>query len=136
MAVDYGEKKTGLAACDKTEFLAAPIGILTEKSMAKTAEKIVYAAKEYDVRMIVIGLPIRDDDTEHQNAKTVYRLGEILNNISGLPVEYMEEDNTSIEALEILKHNKKHGKKRQAAEDAVAAALILERFLEKRRGNE
>lgn len=39
MAVDYGDARTGLAVCDRTEFLASPIGIIEEKSLAKVAEK-------------------------------------------------------------------------------------------------
>lgn len=39
LAVDYGDSRTGLAACDRTEFLASPLGIIQEKSMAKTVEK-------------------------------------------------------------------------------------------------
>ena len=41
LAVDYGDSRTGLAACDRTEFLASPLGIIQEKSMAKVVEKIV-----------------------------------------------------------------------------------------------
>ena len=51
MAVDYGDARTGLAVCDRTEFLASPIGIIEEKSLAKVAEKIVYASREYEVGM-------------------------------------------------------------------------------------
>ena len=40
LAVDYGDARTGLAMCDRTEFLASPIGIIEEKSMPKVAEKI------------------------------------------------------------------------------------------------
>ena len=43
MAVDYGDARTGLAVCDRTEFLASPVGTIEEKSFAKVAEKIVYA---------------------------------------------------------------------------------------------
>ena len=47
MAVDYGDARTGLAVCDRTEFLASPVGIIEEKSFAKVAEKIVYACLLY-----------------------------------------------------------------------------------------
>ena len=57
MAVDYGDARTGLAVCDRTEFLASPVGTIEEKSFAKVAEKIVYATREFDVGMVVIGLP-------------------------------------------------------------------------------
>ena len=57
MAVDFGDVRTGLAVCDRTEFLASPVGVIEEKSFAKAAEKIVYATREFAVEMVVIGLP-------------------------------------------------------------------------------
>ena len=69
LAVDYGDARTGLAMCDRTEFLASPIGIIEEKSMPKVAEKIVYAAREYEAQMIVIGLPLNMDGTEGERAR-------------------------------------------------------------------
>ncbi len=134
LSVDYGETKTGLAACDRTEFLCSPLGVLREKSMAKTAEKIVYTVREYEIGMIVIGLPVYDDGNEHPHAEQCKRLGGILENVAKIPVEYMEEDSSSLEAQDIMKSNGKKRKKRSDEEDAVAAALILERFLQKRNG--
>ena len=80
MAVDYGDARTGLAVCDRTEFLASPIGIIEEKSLAKVAEKIVYASREYEVGMIVIGLPKNMDGSEGPRAPalSVFWLSEIL----------------------------------------------------------
>ena len=69
MAVDYGDARTGLAVCDRTEFLASPIGIIEEKSLAKVAEKIVYASREYEVGMIVIGLPRNMDGSRGESAR-------------------------------------------------------------------
>ncbi len=135
LSVDYGETKTGLAACDRTEFLCSPLGVLREKSMAKTAEKIVYAIREYEIGMVVIGLPVYDDGNEHPHAGQCRRLGGILQSITEVPIEYIEEDSSSTEAQDIMKSNKKNRKKRNDEEDAVAAALILERFLQKRNGN-
>ena len=74
MAVDYGDARTGLAVCDRTEFLASPIGIIEEKSLAKVAEKIVYASREYEVGMIVIGLPKNMDGTEGGRAEKTRKL--------------------------------------------------------------
>ncbi len=135
LAVDYGETKTGLAACDRTEFLCSPLGVLREKSMAKTAEKIVYAVKEYEIGMVVIGLPVYDDGNAHPHAEQCKRLGGILAGVLNIPVDYIEEDNSSKDAQDIMKKNGKKSKKRNDDEDAVAAAIILERFLIKRNGD-
>ncbi len=136
LAVDYGEARTGLAACDKTEFLCTPVTVLKEKNMAKTAEKIVYTVRELEIGMVVIGVPVRDDGEPHPHAEQCRRLGGILKSILSQPIEYIEEDNSTLEANEILTQNGKHGKKRKETEDAVAAALILERFLMTRKADE
>ena len=78
MAVDYGDARTGLAVCDRTEFLASPIGIIEEKSLAKVAEKIVYASREYEVGMIVIGLPKNMDGSEGPRAQKSHKLADTL----------------------------------------------------------
>lgn len=46
LAVDYGEARTGLAICDRTEFLASPLGTLYEKEFAQTVTKIVYTDRK------------------------------------------------------------------------------------------
>ena len=78
MAVDYGDARTGLAVCDRTEFLASPVGQIEEKSMAKVAEKIIYASREFDVGMIVIGLPRNMDGTEGARAEKTRKLAGLV----------------------------------------------------------
>ena len=78
MAVDYGDARTGLAVCDRTEFLASPVGTIEEKSFAKVAEKIVYATREFDVGMVVIGLPKNMDGTEGARAEKSRKLADTL----------------------------------------------------------
>ena len=83
LAVDYGDARTGLAMCDRTEFLASPIGIIEEKSMPKVAEKIVYAAREYEAQMIVIGLPKNMDGTAGPRAEKCEALARTLEERTG-----------------------------------------------------
>ena len=45
MAVDFGDSRTGLAVCDKSEFLASPAGVIEEKDFEKCIEKVAAAAK-------------------------------------------------------------------------------------------
>lgn len=57
MAVDYGDARTGLAACDRTEFLASPLGVIHEYDFDRTIEQVAYAAQEYQIGKIVVGHP-------------------------------------------------------------------------------
>ena len=133
MAVDYGDTRTGLAVCDRTETLASPVGILEEKSMAKVAEKIVYASREFAVGMVVLGLPVNMDGTEGKRAEKTRKLGAILEKIIELPVEYWDERSTTKSAQGLLTEAGTFGKKRKETLDAVAAAIILDSYLIYRR---
>ena len=129
MAVDYGDARTGLAVCDRTEFLASPIGIIEEKSLAKVAEKIVYASREYEVGMIVIGLPKNMDGSEGPRAELCRAFARQLEVLSGLPVHLWDERRTTVTAAGILSANSTFGADRKARLDSVSAAVILESFL-------
>ena len=95
LAVDYGDSRTGLAACDRTEFLASPIGIIQEKSMAKTIEKIVYASREYEAGMVVVGLPRNMDGSEGARAQKCRKVAELLAAIVDIPVCLWDERSTT-----------------------------------------
>lgn len=133
MAVDYGDARTGLAVCDRTETLASPVGTIEEKSMAKVAEKIVYATREFEVGMVVLGLPVNMNGTEGPRAEKTRKLGGILQNILDIPLEYCDERSTTKSAEGLLSEAGTFGKKRKQTLDAVAATIILESFLMRRR---
>lgn len=133
MAVDYGEAKTGISVCDRTETLASPVGVIHEKSMAKAAEKIVYATREFEVGMVIIGLPLNMDGTEGPRAAKSRKLGNILQSILEIPIEYWDERNTTKTANNLLTQSGTFGKKRKEVEDAVAATVLLESYLVYRR---
>lgn len=129
LAVDYGDARTGLAACDPTELLASPVGMIREKSLAKTAEQIVLASQKHAAGMIVIGLPKNMDGTEGARAQKSRRLAETLRAAVPIPVELWDERRTTISAANILSENGTYGKKRRDVLDAVAATVILESYL-------
>ena len=133
MAVDYGDARSGLAVCARTETLASPVGTLQEKSMAKVAEKIVYASREFEVGMVVLGLPVNMDGTEGARAQKTRKLGGMLEKIIDLPVVYWDERNTTKSAETLLSATNTYGKKRKELLDTVAASIILESYLDYRR---
>ncbi len=133
MAVDYGDARTGLAVCDRTETLASPVGVIEEKSLAKVAEKIVYAGREFEAGMVVLGLPVNMDGSEGPRAQKTRKLGGILQGILGVPLEYWDERNTTKQAAQLMNEAGTYGKKRREKLDAVAAAVILESYLVSRR---
>lgn len=133
LAVDYGDARTGLAMCDRTEFLASPLGVIEEKSYAKVIEKIVHASREYEAGMIVIGLPKNMDGSEGARAEKTRKMVDMLKKIVEIPVEVWDERNTTVSAANILSENGTYGKKRKNVLDAVAATVILESYLSYRK---
>lgn len=136
MAVDYGDARTGLAVCDRTETLASPVGTIQEKSMAKVAEKIVYASREYEVGMVVLGLPVNMDGSEGKRAEKTRKLGGILENILTVPLEYWDERNTTRHAESLMNEAGVYGRQRKQTLDAAAAAIILDSYLSFRRNTQ
>lgn len=135
MAVDYGDARTGLAVCDRTEFLASPVGQIEEKSMAKVAEKIIYASREYAVGMIVVGLPRNMDGTEGARAKKSRKLADLVSLGVDVPVKMWDERSTTVSAAAMLTDSGTFGKKRKGKLDAVSAAVILDSYLAWRRNH-
>ena len=129
MAVDYGDARTGLAVCDRTEFLSSPIGQIEEKSMAKVAEKIIYASREYDVGMIVIGLPKNMDGTEGARAEKTRKMAALVELGAKVPIVFWDERRTTVTAAAQLSEAGTFGKKRKGKLAAVSAAVILDSFL-------
>ena len=85
LAIDYGEARTGLAICDRTEFLASPLGTLEERDFAKLVTKIVYTIREYGAEAIVVGLPVNMDGSHGEKAQKCERLADTLKKLPCRP---------------------------------------------------
>lgn len=129
MAVDYGASRTGLAVCDKTEFLASPVGVIHEKVLNNVVEKIAIAAVEYDVKEVVIGHPLNMDGTVGEKAQKCELLAQKLKLLVDLPVTLWDERQTTMQAITYLNETNVRGQKRKDMIDEVAATIILESYL-------
>ena len=130
LAVDYGDSRTGLATCDRTEFLTTAITPqITLKARNKVAARVCEVAKEIGAELIVIGLPLNMDGTEGSRANKSRRFAQRLANTAGVPVVMWDERRTTVSAAAILADNDTFGAKRKERLDSVSAAVILESFL-------
>ena len=129
MAVDFGDARTGLAVCDKTEFLASPVGVIHEKDFETTVLKTSYAVKEYDVKEVVVGYPKNMNGTLGPRAQKCELFAERLRALVDVPVTLWDERSTTVSATGYLNETNTRGKKRKEVIDAVAATIILESYL-------
>ncbi len=135
MSVDLGKARTGLALCDKTEFLASPYKVIFEKSPNKLPEKVAEAAKEAKAELLVVGLPKNMDGTEGESARNARAFAETLRALTGLETVMQDERGTTVTAHGYLNETNTRGKKRKNVVDAVAATIILQDYLDKRKNS-
>ncbi len=135
LSVDYGDVRTGVAVCDKFEILASPVCVIEEKDANRLAEKICKITTEQKAEIIVLGLPKNMDSSEGFRAQQCKEFAELLKEKSGLTVELQDERLTTVSAHNALNAVNVRGKKRKAVVDAVAAVMILQDYIDKRRNN-
>ncbi len=135
MAVDFGDARTGLAVCDRTEFLASPIGVIHDYNFESTIKKVAVAVTEYDVKKVIVGHPLNMNGTRGERAEKCELFAEKLKELVDVPVMLWDERSTTVSAHQILSDTGTFGKKRKEVVDAVAATLILESYLEYRKNN-
>lgn len=129
MAVDYGDTRTGLAVCDRTEFLASPVGVIEERNFYFTIQKVAHAVQEYGVQMVVVGYPVNMNGTVGPRAEKCAQFAELLKTKVDVPVELWDERATTLEAQNYLSETGTYGKKRKEVIDEVAATIILESYM-------
>ncbi len=131
LAIDYGTKRIGLAVCDPAETIASPLGVIERR--ADLTKKIAEVVESEGVEAVVLGLPLNMDDSAGPQAKLVFRFAEQLEESLNIPVYFQDERLSSFGAEEKLASADFTRKKKRKHLDAVAAAEILQAFLEHKR---
>ena len=131
MAVDYGDARTGLAVCDRTEFLASPVGVIEERNFYFAIQKVAHAVQEYDVQMVIVGYPVNMNGTIGERAEKSLEFKEKLENRTGLPGVRWDERLTTAEAERTLMETGVRRENRKQFLDQMAAVLILQGYLDR-----
>lgn len=130
LAIDYGTKHTGLAICDRNETIASPLAII--EGQKELLQKILNVVKIENVEAIVLGLPLNMDGSQGFQTKLVFQFAEQLKKLLDIPIHFQDERLSSFGAEEKLSSVElTRGKKRKRL-DAIAAAEILQAFLEQK----
>ena len=133
MAIDYGDAHTGIAISDFTGSLAGFTTVIHSRKEAVVIEEIRKLIAEHGVTELVLGYPKNMDGTLGPRAEKCAALAETLREATSLPVTLWDERRSTVEAHNILFENGKNAKKRKKIVDAVAASLMLEGYLTRRK---
>jgi len=130
LAIDYGDKRTGLAICDQAETIASPLAVIQgQKDLLKKIADIVQAE---NVEAIVLGLPLNMDDSQGPQARLIFKFADQLKEHLNIPIYFQDERLSTFSAEEKLAPAEFTRGKKKKRLDAIAAAEILEAFLEQK----
>ena len=130
LAIDFGEKRIGLALSDPLGFTAQGLETLQRQNMRQVIASIVDLVKKNDVSEIVVGLPVNMDGTKGFKAEEVMKFKSQLEPAAGVPVKTWDERLTSREANRLMIEEGLSRKKQRENSDRLAATLILQNYLE------
>jgi putative Holliday junction resolvase len=133
LAVDYGEKRIGLAVSDELGITASPLMTLVRRSDDETVRQIAQLASKLRVTQIVVGLPRRTDAQEGEMERKVKAFAEKLRQAVSVPVVLFDERFTTRIAEQVLLEADLPRRKRKQVRDRLSAVILLQSFLEAQR---
>ncbi len=132
LAVDLGDKRTGLAVGDDFTGFVSPAAVVVMARGEALVDAVVEKIAEHDADAVVVGLPLNMDGTEGDRAKIAREFGEALAAKTGKAVHYQDERLTSFAADQHMAQSGRTHKQKKELRDALAAAEILKDFLDER----
>jgi putative pre-16S rRNA nuclease len=135
-ALDLGRRRIGVAISDPQRTAAYPVGTIARGSLKHDLAALAALLNSRNVGRVVVGLPLNMDGSEGPQARQARAFADQLADTLRIPVELYDERLTSFEAEERLKHCSLRGRAKRGSVDAVAAAIILEGWLQERRSSE
>lgn len=130
LGVDHGDRRIGLALSDPMPMIASPLKTIVVNSNQDAINAILDIVKEYDIVLVVIGLPIGMKGNETAQTKHVQKFADDLIE-NGIKVAVQDERLTSVSAKKsIIEQNKKPSKEKGLV-DQIAAAILLQQYIDK-----
>lgn len=133
LALDFGERRIGVAVTDPTGMLAQPLETVDRRPPPSRThlDQIAELAVEYRATRIVVGLPLHMDGRAGPEVEAARAFGLEVEARTGVPVDYLDERWTTREAERTLRELGVSSRKRRRRLDPIAASLILRTYLER-----
>lgn len=131
LAVDPGEKRTGLAVSDAAERMAVALPTLQMQGDGRDPDRIAKVAADVEAGRILVGLPLNMDGTEGPRARAAREFADALRQATPLPVEMWDERLSTAEGEARLRGAGLDRKELSRRSDMAAAIVILETYLER-----
>lgn len=132
VGLDVGVVRTGIARSDAMQMMAFPYAVISAKTESEMAAKVTVAIREIDPVLVVTGLPLDQYGTSGLQAGRVQSFVEKLRATLNIPFEYQDERFSTSEATRVAQALGVGSKKQRGKTDQVAAAIILQSWLDRR----
>ena len=138
LALDVGDRRVGVAVSDESGLIATPLAVIQRASKAQDFARLARLAREQGVGGLVIGHPLKADGSLTPQAQRIERYASALAQALAadglsLPITFWDESLSTRRAQEAMIASRRKVKHRRAQIDAVAAAVILQDYLEAQR---
>ena len=132
LGLDVGSKRIGVAGCDGLGLIATGITTIWRTSFPEDIAHLAAIISERQVEILVLGLPYTMDGKIGSQAKQVQKFARRIATVIELPIEFIDERLTSYAAEEMMKAAKISVSQNKATIDRIAAAVILQQWLDER----
>jgi putative pre-16S rRNA nuclease len=133
LALDLGSKRIGVAVSDRSGTIASPLTVLARTgARQQDHERIRCLVVEEEAERVIVGLPLSLDGTVGPAARGAADEAEQLSSVVGVPVETFDERLTTVSADRLLQERGVRGDARRKVVDKVAAAVMLQSWLDGR----
>lgn len=134
LAVDWGDRRIGLALSDESQVLATPLETLLRRAGKRfPMPRLLALVTEHRPTGVLVGLPLTGEGLETESAVAARGMADTIGRRSGLPVELWDERMSTARALGAIREQGGSTRGRREEVDALAAAVLLQHFMEARR---
>ncbi|MBR2915983.1 MAG: Holliday junction resolvase RuvX [Clostridia bacterium] len=130
LGIDFGDSRTGFAISDSLEMMASTVETFKEKNMKKVVLRAVELQKELGADKIVLGFPKNMNGTVGDRGKKSQKFAKELRTLTDVPVILWDERLTTVSAHNLMNETNVRGAKRKDSVDKIAAAFILQSYLD------
>ena len=131
LGIDAGERRVGLALSDETRLLATPLRVLSRGArLAPVLDTLAEIVRREGVTLLVVGLPLNADGTAGRQARRARDFAHVAARVTGVPV-IMWDERLSTREAEAIVHAQGRSIRQRKDLDAIAAAVILQDYLDR-----
>jgi len=130
LALDFGEKRIGVAVSDALNIIAQAVGTIERRGIKNDLKKIHELMREYDANRLIVGLPLNMNGTKGKSADFAIDFVNKIKKEIRIEVEMIDERLTTAQGERILLEADVSRKNRRKNLDKIAAQLILQNYLD------